>query len=55
MTGRLDIFPFVLTFERLLERTGFVGDMRELLGILHGAYDYPVDVEFARFPEIRGA
>jgi hypothetical protein len=36
----------VLTFDRLLSRTPFVADMRDMLRILHTAYDYPVDVEF---------
>lgn len=36
----------VLTFNRLLSDTDFVRDMREMLGILETAYDYPVDTEF---------
>ena len=36
----------VLTFEELLTRTPFVGDMREALQVLQKAYDYPVDLEF---------
>jgi hypothetical protein len=36
----------VLTFERLLEHTPFVGDMRQMLHALHEAYGYPVDTEF---------
>jgi len=35
-----------LTFARLFGETAFVADMRELLGALERAYDYPVDVEF---------
>lgn len=38
--------PWVLTFERLFRETSFVADMREMLGILEDAYEYPVDVEF---------
>ena len=38
--------PGVLTFENLLQETGFVDDMREMLRTLQAAYDYPVDVEF---------
>lgn len=38
---------WVLTFDKLLASTDFVPDMREILQVLHGAYDYPVDVEFA--------
>jgi hypothetical protein len=41
-----DVFPWVLTFDRLLSETAFVGDMREMLAVLQKAYDYPVDVEF---------
>jgi hypothetical protein len=44
--GMQDVFPWVLTFERLLRDTPFVDDMREMLKTLQAAYDYPVDVEF---------
>jgi hypothetical protein len=37
---------WVLTFDRLLSETSFVPDLREMLGILRDAYDYPVDTEF---------
>jgi hypothetical protein len=37
---------WVLTFERLLTETSFVPDLREMLGILRDAYEYPVDTEF---------
>ncbi|RJP22437.1 MAG: pyruvate, phosphate dikinase [Deltaproteobacteria bacterium] len=37
---------WVLTFERLLTDTPFVREMREMLGILRDAYEYPVDTEF---------
>ena len=36
----------VLTFDRLISDTDFVGDMRELLSTLERAYEYPVDIEF---------
>ncbi|MCX6900716.1 MAG: PEP/pyruvate-binding domain-containing protein [Verrucomicrobia bacterium] len=36
----------VLTFDRLLKRTNFVKDLRDILRILEGAYQYPVDIEF---------
>jgi hypothetical protein len=36
----------MLNFDRLLKETPFVQDMRDILRILHEAYDYPVDVEF---------
>lgn len=37
---------WVLTFDKLLKTTTFVEDIREMLRVLHEAYDYPVDVEF---------
>jgi pyruvate, water dikinase len=37
---------WLLTFDSLLSETPFVADMREMLSILHGAYEYPVDLEF---------
>ncbi|MFC1573954.1 PEP/pyruvate-binding domain-containing protein, partial [Candidatus Latescibacterota bacterium] len=40
------VFPWVLTFERLLTKTPFVDDMRDLLASLQSAYNYPVDIEF---------
>ena len=44
--GASEADPRVLTFERLFSETDFVKDMREILGVLQQAYDYPVDVEF---------
>lgn len=44
-TGR-PLFPWVLTFNKLLSETAFAADMRALLETLEKAYDYPVDVEF---------
>lgn len=44
--GGRPVFPWVLTFKRLLTETTFAADMRALLGTLEKAYDYPVDVEF---------
>jgi pyruvate,water dikinase len=38
---------WVLTFDRLLSSTHFVADLREILRVLHEAYQYPVDIEFA--------
>lgn len=37
----------VLTFDKLLDDTPFVADMREILDTLEAAYSYPVDIEFA--------
>ena len=36
----------VLTFDRLLTRTDFVKDLREILQVLQTAYNHPVDIEF---------
>jgi len=44
--GLADVFPWVLTFDRLLSETPFVADMRQMLAILQEAYEYPVDTEF---------
>ncbi len=41
-----DTRHWVLTFDRALSKTPFVGDMRELLRILRKAYGYHVDIEF---------
>ena len=41
-----DIFPWVLTFEKLLTKTDFVEDMRTMLATLQEAYEHPVDIEF---------
>jgi len=45
-SGLTEGFPYALTFEQLLAKTGFVEDMREMLKTLQGAYEYPVDIEF---------
>lgn len=37
---------FIITFERLLTRTGFAETMRRMLATLEKAYGYPVDIEF---------
>lgn len=39
--------PAFLTFDRLLEETPFVADLRDMLAQLHSAYRYPVEIEFA--------
>jgi pyruvate, water dikinase len=44
--GRKDIFSWSLTFERLLNQTGFAKEMREMLKIIQDVYGSPVDVEF---------
>ncbi len=45
--GVKDFNPWVLTFEELLSKTAFVGDMREMLSTLQKAYGCPVDIEFS--------
>lgn len=37
----------ILTFDKLLGKTDFVADIREILDTLQEAYNYPVDIEFA--------
>jgi pyruvate, water dikinase len=44
-TGR-EMFPWVLTFDRMLEKTPFAADMREMLQILEHAYGSPIEMEF---------
>ncbi|MBN1517374.1 PEP/pyruvate-binding domain-containing protein [Candidatus Sumerlaeota bacterium] len=41
-----EVFSWFLTFDNLLSETEFVQDMRQMMRLLHDAYDYPVDVEF---------
>jgi hypothetical protein len=36
----------VLTFDKLLAKTPYVADLREILGTIEQAYDNPVDIEF---------
>lgn len=39
--------PPFLTFDRLIESTPFIADMRSMLATLHAAYRHPVEIEFA--------
>ena len=39
-------FPYMLSFDKVLNRTGFVEQMRDMLKTLEDAYQNPVDVEF---------
>jgi hypothetical protein len=39
--------PRFLTFDGVVRDTELIGDMRAMLAVLEGAYQYPVDVEFA--------
>ena len=38
--------PWLLQFRRLLEETGFAELMKDMLSVLSGTYEYPVDIEF---------
>jgi hypothetical protein len=50
--GASDGPPRVLTFDPLLQKTGFVPALREILTTLQDAYQHPVDIEFtANFDE----
>ncbi len=42
-----DRHGWVLTFDGLCARTGFIDDMRQMLATLAQAYAYPLEVEFA--------
>ncbi len=46
---------FVLTFQKLLNDTDFVLEMRRILSCLEAAYEYPVDVEFSGNFDAAGA
>ena len=41
-----DVFPWVLTFDKLLTETPFATDMRKLLAVLQDAYQHPVEIEY---------
>jgi hypothetical protein len=41
-----EVFPWVLTFDKMLEKTNFASDMREMLAVLQEAYGSPVEIEF---------
>jgi len=45
-TGADQPFAYALTFRNLLNDTEFVENMREMLQVLQGAYDYPIEIEF---------
>ncbi|MFZ7102452.1 MAG: PEP/pyruvate-binding domain-containing protein [Peptococcaceae bacterium] len=38
--------PSILDFRKLLSQTGFPVFMKDMLALLSGVYDYPVDIEF---------
>jgi len=38
--------PRFLTFDNLLKQTKFIETMKDILHVLHEAYNYPVDIEF---------
>ncbi|OGV39628.1 MAG: hypothetical protein A2020_02880 [Lentisphaerae bacterium GWF2_45_14] len=41
-----NIFPWVLSFDGVLDKTSFIKDMGEILKTLENAYKHPVDIEF---------
>ena len=45
--GMKNVFPWLLTFERLIKQTSFIERIRQVLDILQEAYGQPVDIEFA--------
>jgi hypothetical protein len=45
--GMKDVFPYFLSFDRLVRETDFVERMRQMLSILGEAYGHPVDIEFS--------
>jgi hypothetical protein len=45
--GGKDVTPWLLDFDTLIKRTGFLERLRWMLGILQEAYGHPVDVEFS--------
>ncbi len=44
--GQKEIFSWAITFEKLLTKTDFAKDMREMLRIIEDVYGVPVDIEF---------
>lgn len=45
--GMQNVFSWMLTFRSVFVDTPLIADMRELLATVAGAYEYPVDIEFA--------
>jgi hypothetical protein len=45
-TSAEDAFFWALTFDKLLDKTSFIKDMKSILHTLEMAYKYPVDIEF---------
>ncbi len=41
-----NVFPWVLTFDGLIQQTSFVPRIRQMMQQLEKAYNYPVDIEF---------
>jgi pyruvate,water dikinase len=44
--GMKNVFTYYLNFEKLLQNTDFIENMKHMLACLQKAYNYPVDVEF---------
>ncbi len=50
--GQKEIFSWAITFEKLLTKTSFAKDMRDMLKIIEDVYGTPVDIEFTvNFPD----
>jgi pyruvate,water dikinase len=45
-TGKSCAPSWILTFDRLIQETGFIEMMNTILATLQGAYEYPVETEF---------
>lgn len=43
---KTQVFSYILNFQKLLTKTSFVKDMKEVLSQLARAYKHPVDIEF---------
>jgi len=41
-----NVFTWILTFDKLLSSTRFIGDMQKIMKTLETAYKHPVDIEF---------
>lgn len=45
--GLNNVFSWFITFQKFFTDTPFIKTMRQILSILHEAYEYPVDIEFS--------
>ncbi|MDD5644983.1 MAG: PEP/pyruvate-binding domain-containing protein [bacterium] len=42
-----DVFPWMISFEKLLTKTSFVENLSQMMKEIEKAYNHPVDIEFA--------